>query len=111
MDTEINIPKDDPVRLFSAIIERMNLEALFATCCENGRIEYDSRCLLKICIYGYARHIISSRHLATCQEQIQQGLVRVLIELGEVDIKVPRDRNGSFEPKIIGKYDRNADGM
>ena len=32
-------------------------------------------------------------------------------QLGEVDIKVPRDRNGSFEPKIIGKYSRNADGM
>ena len=24
---------------------------------------------------------------------------------------LPRDRNGSFEPKIIGKYNRNADGM
>ncbi len=35
----------------------------------------------------------------------------VKTELGEVDIKVPRDRNGSFEPKIIGKYSRNADGM
>ncbi len=32
-------------------------------------------------------------------------------QLGEVEIKVPRDRNGSFEPQIIGKYDRNADGM
>ena len=28
-----------------------------------------------------------------------------------VEIKVPRDRKGSFEPKIIGKYSRNADGM
>ena len=115
MDTEINIPKDDPVRLLSAMIERMNLEALFATYCENGRIEYDPRRLLKICIYGYTRHIISSRnleqacqentkfmyllegaaapdhntiarfrsrHLAACQEQIQQELVRVLMELG-----------------------------
>ena len=27
----------------------------------------------------------------------------VKTQLGEVDIKVPRDRNGSFEPKIIGK--------
>ncbi len=36
---------------------------------------------------------------------------KVKTQLGEVDIKVPRDRNGSFEPKIIGKYDRNADGM
>ncbi len=35
----------------------------------------------------------------------------VKTQLGEVDIKVPRDRNGSFEPKIIGKYDRNAEGM
>ncbi|WP_313527756.1 IS256 family transposase [Anaerotignum sp.] len=35
----------------------------------------------------------------------------VKTQLGEVDIKVPRDRNGSYEPKIIGKYGRNADGM
>lgn len=35
----------------------------------------------------------------------------VKTQLGEVDIKVPRDRNGSFEPKIIGKYSRSADGM
>ena len=34
----------------------------------------------------------------------------VKMQLGEVDIKVPRDRNGSYELKIIGKYDRNADG-
>ena len=35
----------------------------------------------------------------------------VKTQLGEVDIKVPRDRKGSYEPKIIGKYSRNADGM
>ena len=35
----------------------------------------------------------------------------VKTQLGEIDIKVPRDRNGSFEPKIISKYDRNADGI
>ena len=35
----------------------------------------------------------------------------VKTQLGEVDIKVPRDRNGSYEPKIIGKYSRNAEGM
>ncbi len=35
----------------------------------------------------------------------------VKTQLGEVDIKVPRDRNGSFEPKIIGKYSRSSDGM
>ena len=35
----------------------------------------------------------------------------VKTQLGEVDIKIPRDRNGSYEPKIISKYDRNAEGM
>lgn len=35
----------------------------------------------------------------------------VKTQLGEVEIKVPRDRNGVFEPKIIGKYSRSADGM
>ena len=35
----------------------------------------------------------------------------VKTQLGEVDVKIPRDRNGEYEPKIIGKYNRNADGM
>lgn len=35
----------------------------------------------------------------------------VKTQLGEVEIKVPRDRQGNYEPKIIAKYDRNADGM
>lgn len=35
----------------------------------------------------------------------------VKTQLGEVDINVPRDRNGKYEPQIIGKYNRNADGM
>ncbi|MBQ8783580.1 MAG: IS256 family transposase [Clostridia bacterium] len=35
----------------------------------------------------------------------------VKTQLGEVELKIPRDRNGEYEPKIIGKYNRNADGM
>ena len=35
----------------------------------------------------------------------------VKTQLGEVDVKIPRDRNGEYEPKIISKYSRNADGM
>ncbi len=35
----------------------------------------------------------------------------VKTQLGKVDIQVPGDRNGEYKPKIIGKYDRNADGM
>ena len=35
----------------------------------------------------------------------------VKTQLGEVDLKIPRDRNGEYEPKIISKYNRNTDGM
>lgn len=35
----------------------------------------------------------------------------VKTQLGEIGIKISRDRNGSYEPKIISKYDRNAEGM
>lgn len=39
------------------------------------------------------------------------GKKTVKTQLGEVEIKIPRDRNGDYEPQIIGKYSRNADGM
>src|SRR3954454_17226462 len=32
-------------------------------------------------------------------------------ELGEVRIDVPRDRDGSFEPKLIGRYQRRLAGF
>jgi transposase-like protein len=32
-------------------------------------------------------------------------------QLGEVQVKIPRDRKGDYEPQIIEKYNRNADGM
>ena len=35
----------------------------------------------------------------------------VKTQLGEVDVKIPRDRNGEYSPQIIEKYNRNADGM
>lgn len=35
----------------------------------------------------------------------------VKTQLGEVEVKVPRDRNGEYEPQVIGKYSRNTDGM
>ena len=36
---------------------------------------------------------------------------RIKSQLGEVQVKIPRDRNGKYEPQIIEKYNRNADGM
>src|SRR5262245_20845572 len=32
-------------------------------------------------------------------------------ELGEVPLDIPRDRNGTFEPQLIGKYQRRLSGF
>lgn len=36
---------------------------------------------------------------------------RVTTEIGEVDLRVPRDREGSFEPATVPKYQRRLDGL
>lgn len=48
-----------------------------------------------------------------CRENYRNGYSKkkVKTQLGEVEVKIPRDRNGEYEPQIIGKYKRNADGM
>jgi transposase-like protein len=35
----------------------------------------------------------------------------VVTEIGEVELRVPRDRNGSFEPTVVPKYQRRLDGL
>ena len=36
---------------------------------------------------------------------------RLLTEIGPIDVDVPRDRNGSFEPKIVRKGQTRLDGF
>jgi putative transposase len=35
----------------------------------------------------------------------------VLTETSKIDIKVPRDREGSFDPKLIARYQRRFPGF
>jgi putative transposase len=35
----------------------------------------------------------------------------VTTEIGEVDLRVPRDRNATFEPTVVPKYQRRLDGL
>lgn len=55
---------------------------------------------------------VSSNDEKTVSKNYRNGYSKktVKTQLGEVDVKIPRDRNGEYEPQIIGKYDRNADG-
>ncbi len=59
---------------------------------------------------GYAH---AKRTTAEDKKNYRNGSVKrtMKTQLGEVEVNVPRDRNGEFEPQIIGKYQRNADGI
>lgn len=35
----------------------------------------------------------------------------VATEIGEVDLRIPRDRQGTFEPTVVPKYQRRLDGL
>src|SRR5579883_1934401 len=35
----------------------------------------------------------------------------VTTEIGEVELRVPRDRRGTFEPTVVPKYQRRLDGL
>lgn len=39
------------------------------------------------------------------------GRKTVTTESGKVDLEIPRDRSGSFEPQLIGKYQRRLPGF
>ena len=51
METEIIIAADDPVRLVSAIVERMDIRKIERSYSQDGRNKYPPRILLKVMIY------------------------------------------------------------
>lgn len=65
------IPKNDPVRLLDAVISSFDLSCLYSTYERTGRMQYPPEILLKILVYGYMKHINSSRQIETaCRENI-----------------------------------------
>jgi transposase-like protein len=58
-------------------------------------------------------HLGYKKHRASPGENARNGTCSktVLTEVGAVQIEVPRDRDGSFEPKIVRKRQRRLDGI
>ena len=72
METEVYIPKEDPVRQLSAICERIDYEELYAAYSEEGRKGYSPRILFKIMAYAYMRKMYSTRAIErACQENVK----------------------------------------
>ena len=71
LQQEIKIPKDDPVRLLNAVIERMDLRKLAATYPIEGKIEHEPASLLKVVIYAKMRRIFGTRSIEeACRENV-----------------------------------------
>src|SRR5206468_11229996 len=58
---------------------------------------------------GYDRHDAAGRDGGNSRNGYRAKTV--LTEVGPVQIDVPRDRDGSFEPKIVGKRKRRLSGV
>lgn len=58
-------------------------------------------------------HLGYEKHAVTDSVNARNGTrsKTVLTEVGAVEIEVPRDREGSFEPKIVKKRQRRLDGI
>ncbi len=58
-------------------------------------------------------HLGYEKHAVTDSANARNGTrsKTVLTEVGAVEIEVPRDRDGSFEPKIVRKRQRRLDGI
>ena len=58
---------------------------------------------------GYGRYDISEKQTENSRNGYSKKTIKS--ELGPVELNIPRDRNGEFEPKILPKYQRNVTGI
>jgi putative transposase len=58
---------------------------------------------------GYDKYYISEKQTINSRNGYSKKTVKS--ELGLVELNIPRDRNGEFEPKILPKHQRNITGI
>jgi hypothetical protein len=58
---------------------------------------------------GYEKHQAEGRNSGNSRNGNSRKTIKT--EESEIEIQVPRDRNGEFEPRLIGKHQRRWDGF
>lgn len=58
---------------------------------------------------GYDKYDISEKQIQNSRNGYSKKTIKS--ELGTVELNIPRDRNGEFEPKLVPKYQRNITGI
>ena len=58
---------------------------------------------------GYDKYDVSEKQTENSRNGYSKKTIKS--ELGTVELNIPRDRNGEYEPKLIPKYQRNITGI
>lgn len=58
---------------------------------------------------GYAKHDVKNKQTTNSRNGYSKKTVRS--EYGDIELKVPRDRDGEFEPMIVKKHQSNVTGI
>ena len=58
---------------------------------------------------GYPKHSIEGNNSGNSRNGYSKKTLKT--KFGNVEIEVPRDRNGKFEPKVIKKYARTSNDL
>ena len=58
---------------------------------------------------GYEKHSNEGDHTGNSRNGYNSK--RIQSEFGSAELRVPRDRNGAFVPKVIGKYQTKTEGL
>ncbi|PID86263.1 hypothetical protein CSB08_01215 [Candidatus Gracilibacteria bacterium] len=58
---------------------------------------------------GYKKHSVAGNNSGNSRNGTYKK--RILTSSGEEEIEVPRDRDGSFEPRILPKYETRTNDM
>jgi putative transposase len=56
---------------------------------------------------GYEKHSITGKNSGNSRNGYNQKTI--MSDYGEAEIEVPRDRNGEFEPRVLGKHQTRTD--
>lgn len=58
---------------------------------------------------GYDKYDVTEKQTSNSRNGYSKKTIKT--ELGPVELNIPRDRNGEYEPKIVPKYQRNVTGI
>ena len=58
---------------------------------------------------GYKKHSVAGNNTGNSRNGYNKKTIQT--KFGKTEIEIPRDRNGEFEPRIIGKYEKTSNQL